>query len=226
MDAGNDGLQLEWVEVPPREGTEAGVVVWMHGLGADGHDFEPVVPMLNLPRVRFVFPHAPRLPVTINGGMVMPAWYDIRSLDNAPDRESAEDIRRSAAAIEAVVTREEDRVGSTNVVVAGFSQGAAMALHVALRHPRPLAGVVALSGYVVLAPTLDTEARPENRDTPIFLGHGTHDPMVPVFLGEQGRDTLHALNPERSLVWKTYPMGHQVCPEELADLAAWFQARF
>jgi phospholipase/carboxylesterase len=139
------------VEIEPRVQPQRGSVVWLHGLGADGHDFESIVPMLRRPDVRFVFPHAPSQPVTINGGFVMPAWYDILALDRRPDRESEPDIRRSTLLVEALLQREKDRgVPANRIVLAGFSQGAAMALHVGLRHAEALAGLVILSGYRVL----------------------------------------------------------------------------
>ena len=163
------------------QGEPAGTVLWMHGLGASGHDFEPIVPLLELPRVRFVFPHAPARGVTINGGLIMPAWYDILALGTAAGGEDADDVRESAAMIEALIAREGERgVPSESVVLAGFSQGAAMALFVGTRHARPLRGIMVLSGYEVLARTREAETSEANRKTPLLVCHGTHDPMVSI----------------------------------------------
>jgi phospholipase/carboxylesterase len=192
----------------------------MHGLGADGHDFEPVASELRLgPAVRWVFPHAPVRAVTINGGARMRAWYDILGFD----RNAAEDehgIRESAAGIRALVEREEQRgIAAGRIVLAGFSQGGAMALHTALREPERLAGVIALSTYVPLASKLEAESHPANAAVPVFMGHGTWDDIVPLALGERSRDALrsHGYDVE----WHTYPMPHSVCPEEIAQMRDW-----
>jgi phospholipase/carboxylesterase len=217
---------LPCVEVEPREPVR-GSVIWLHGLGADGHDFEPVVPMLRTPGIRYVFPHAPSMPVTINGGWVMPAWYDILSLEHVEHRESEAHIRASARRIEALIEREHERgVASQRIVLAGFSQGAAMALHVGLRHADPLAGIVALSGYLVLGPRLEEERAPANRETPLLLCHGTDDPIVPVTLGEQTRDALRRSTPGCPIEWTAFRMDHTVCPEELDLVGAWLRGRF
>jgi phospholipase/carboxylesterase len=215
---------LPCVEVAPR-GEPRGSVVWLHGLGADGHDFEPIVPLLGLPDVRFVFPNAPAQPVTINGGMVMPAWYDIVSLGGPGPGERAEDVRRSARLIEALLEREETRgVPASRIVLAGFSQGAAMALHVGTRFPRALLGIMVLSGYEVVADTREAEASEANRATPMLFGHGIHDPMVGI---ARGREAYRAhARPERKVEWHEFPMGHEVSPAEIAAIRAWLRGLF
>jgi len=210
---------------PPRPADHA--VIWLHGLGADGHDFPPVVPELRLApalAVRWVFPHAPAIPVTINGGMVMPAWYDIRGLD-FHQRHDEEGIRLSAARLTGLIERENERgLPCERIVLAGFSQGGAIAAHVALRHPQRLAGLVCLSTYLVLPDTLPAERSPANRDLPIFQAHGTLDPMVPFARGLASRERMCELG--YSVEWHEYPMEHQVCLEELRDLGRWIGARF
>lgn len=197
-------------------------IIWMHGLGADGHDFVDIVPELGLPPragVRFVFPHAPMRPVTINGGYVMRAWYDIRD-DGGVRREDPAGVRASQKAIEALIEREKDRgVSSAAIVLAGFSQGGAMALHTGLRYGERLAGVMALSCSLPLADTLAAEAAPANRDVPIFMAHGTHDPMIPMARAVRARETLVGLG--YRLEWHEYQMPHSVCPEEIRDISAW-----
>jgi phospholipase/carboxylesterase len=210
---------LETVEIESGARADA-AVIWMHGLGADGHDFEPLVPELRLPerlRVRFVFPHAPVRPVTINAGLRMRAWYDIVQLGGGAEDESG--IRGSQAEIEALVARERARgVPARRLVLAGFSQGGAMALHTALRHPEPLAGIVALSTWLPLAAKLAAERSPASAGVPVFLAHGTEDPMVPLALARAARDVLETLG--HAVEWREYPTGHAVCPEEVADIAA------
>jgi phospholipase/carboxylesterase len=194
----------------------------MHGLGADGHDFEPIVPELGLPArpgIRFVFPHAPLRPVTINQGHVMRAWYDIRALAGVR-REDEAGVRQSARQIEALMERERQRgIASRRLVLAGFSQGGAMALHVALRYPERLAGILALSCFLPLGSTLAAEASPANGDVPIFWAHGVHDPMVPLAMAEQGREQVGSLG--YRIEWHQYPIPHSVCAEEIADVARW-----
>lgn len=215
---------LPTVEIEPAVPATA-TVIWLHGLGADGHDFEPVVPELGLPRghaIRFVFPHAPRRPVTVNGGYVMRAWYDILGFDG-PAAEDTAGIRASAAQIAALIARENARgIADARIVLAGFSQGAAMTLHTGLRHPRPLAGLLALSGYLPLAATLATERSTANASVPIFLAHGEIDAVVRLPRGTATRDVLMQLGwrPE----WHDYPIGHEVCWEELRDIGT-FLAR-
>jgi phospholipase/carboxylesterase len=202
-------------------------VIWLHGLGADGHDFPPIVPELGLDpalAIRWVFPHAPAIPVTINGGMVMPAWYDISAAD-LHRRHDEHGIRRSAAQLERLIERENRRgVPAARIVLAGFSQGGAVATHVALRHPEALAGLAALSTYLVLPETVERERSAANRELRVFQAHGTLDPMVALARGADARDRLRSLGHE--VEWHEYPMGHQVCMEEIRDLGQWFSRRF
>lgn len=201
-------------------------IVWLHGLGADGHDFAPIVPELarGLPPLRFVFPHAPLRAVTINGGMRMRAWYDIRSFD-LRDRADADGVRTSMAQVQALVQREQKDHGipTERTFIAGFSQGGSVALSLALRHPRVLAGVIALSTYLPLADTLAQEASAANVHLPVFMGHGSLDPVVPQLLGLAARDRLSALG--HPVDWHSYPMAHTVLPQEIADLRAWLAQR-
>ena len=197
-------------------------IIWMHGLGADGHDFVDIVPELGLPArpgIRFVFPHAPMRPVTINAGYVMRAWYDIRD-DGGTRREDPAGVRASQKSIEALLEREKARgVPARSIVLAGFSQGGAMALHTALRYGERLAGIMALSCSLPLADTLGAEASPANRDVPIFMAHGTHDPMIPMARAMRAREVLSGLG--YRLEWHEYPMPHSVCLEEVRDISAW-----
>jgi len=195
-------------------------VLWLHGLGADGHDFEPIVPELRL-RVptRFVFPHAPVRRVTINGGMAMRAWYDILGFDRRA-KEDSEGIRASAAAVTELIDRELERgMPSDRIVLAGFSQGGAVALHAALREPRPLAGILALSTYLPLAASLEGERSAANAEAPIFMAHGTGDTVLPLSLAESSRRTLETLG--YAVDWHAYSMAHSVCMEEVAAIGAW-----
>jgi phospholipase/carboxylesterase len=214
---------LESIEIETAPNPDA-AVVWMHGLGADGHDFEPIVPELRLPattRIRFVFPHAPLRPVTINQGHVMRAWYDVRALAGVR-REDEAGVRQSARQIEALLARERQRgIAPRRIVIAGFSQGGAMALHVGLRYADRLAGLLALSCYLPLSNTLPTEASPANRDVPIFWAHGLHDPMIPQAMAEQGRAQLAELGYQ--IDWHQYPIPHSVSAEEIADVARWLE---
>lgn len=216
---------LPCVEIEPATAAQFSII-WLHGLGADGHDFVPIVPHLGLDpslAVRFVFPHAPRMPVTINSGAAMPAWYDIRDADIAQRHDEA-GIRLSARRVEALIARENERgVPCRRIVLAGFSQGGAVATHVALRHSRPLAGLIALSTYLVLGDTLDAEASPANRSISAFQAHGTQDPMVHFERGVALRDRLVALGCD--VEWHTYPMAHEVCLEEIAAIGAWLTPR-
>jgi len=195
-------------------------VIWLHGLGADGNDFVPVVPELRLDPalgVRFVFPTARAIPVSVNAGMVMPAWYDIGSLDPRTRHDEA-GIRRAQQEIEQLVAREVERgIPPGRVVLIGFSQGGAIAMHTALRHSERLAGLVALSSYLVLEGTLAAEASPANRDLPILQVHGTEDPMVPYERGVASCERLRELGWE--VDFKSYPMGHEVCLPEIRDVA-------
>jgi phospholipase/carboxylesterase len=198
-------------------------VLWLHGLGADGHDFEPIVPELKLRvPVRFVFPHAPVRPVTINGGMRMRAWYDILGFDRRA-KEDAAGIRTSAAALTELVDREIERgMSSDRIVLAGFSQGGAIALHTALRDPRPLAGVLALSTYLPLSSTLASERSSANAGIPLFMAHGTDDPVLPLSLAESSRRALEVLG--YAVEWHEYSMAHSVCMEEVGAIGAWLAA--
>ena len=201
-------------------------IIWLQGLGADGHDFAPIVPELVAPQwpaIRFVFPHAPVRPVTINNGMAMRAWYDIYGFDaHAPQDDAG--IRASIAEVEALIAREQERgVSSERILLAGFSQGGAIALAAGLRHARKLAGIIALSTYLPLAPTLAVERSTANAGVPIFWGHGTFDPVVALQRGVESRAALEALG--YAVQWHTYPMPHAVCPDEIADLRRWIGER-
>lgn len=212
---------LPGVEVAPK-GEVSSSVVWLHGLGASGHDFEPIVPQLGLPRTRFVFPHAPSRAVTINMGLIMPAWYDITSLAR-PGLESERQVRESAALVEALLERERERgVPSSRTVLAGFSQGGAMALFTGVRHAQPLAGILVLSAYEVLRATREAELAEANRATPMFFGHGTYDPMVPL---KGGRRAYEAFAPGRDARWHEYPIEHEVSMDEIRDIGAWLRER-
>lgn len=197
-------------------------VLLMHGLGADGNDFVPIAQELDLSAVgpvRFVFPNAPVIPVTINGGYAMPAWYDILGADLAR-REDEAGLRQSQASIEALLAREKARgIPANRIVVAGFSQGCAMALMTGLRHAEPLAGIVGLSGYLPLADTTAAERHAANAATPIFLAHGRQDDVVPIGRATASRDALQALG--YTVQWHDYAMAHSVCMEEIADLNRW-----
>ena len=196
-------------------------VIWLHGLGADGHDFAALVPELDLqacPPIRFVFPHAPSMAVTLNAGYVMPAWYDILGSDLV-NRQDASGIARSAHAIAALIEVEAARgIPYRNIVLAGFSQGCAMALHTGLRFGQRLAGIMALSGYLPLADTLAAERHPANAGTPIFMAHGSQDPVVAPERAEASRQLLKQLG--YPVQWHSYPMEHSVHPREVADISA------
>jgi phospholipase/carboxylesterase len=192
-------------------------VIWLHGLGASGHDFEPVVPEFRFARqrpVRFIFPHAPEIPVTVNGGMVMPAWYDILAMDIDRKLDTPQ-LQASADAVAKLVEKEIGRgVEPANILVGGFSQGGAVAYELALRYPDRLAGLFALSTYFATADAVQRSSA--NQALPVFIGHGTHDPMVPVSLGEAARDKLDSMGYPTE--FHTYPMDHSVCLEEIRDL--------
>ena len=199
-------------------------VIWLHGLGADGNDFAAMVPQLDLrgcPPIRFIFPHAPSMPVTVNGGYVMPAWYDIVGA-NLVDRQDAAGIQKSEKAIVALIEQEVARgIPYERIVLAGFSQGCAMALHTGLRLPHRLAGIMALSGYLPLADRFPSERHTANAHTPVFIAHGTQDPVVILKRGEDSRDALKALG--HPVQWHTYPMQHSVHPQEIVDIAAFLK---
>ncbi|NCF82617.1 MAG: carboxylesterase [Proteobacteria bacterium] len=207
---------------PPEDAVAS--IIWLHGLGADGHDFEPIVAELGdaaTRKVRYVFPHAPRIPVTINGGMVMRAWYNIKDTDLS-NRADEPGVRASAAILEGLIEEEIARgLASTRILLAGFSQGGAIALHTGLRYGKPLAGILALSTYLPLQETAAAEFQEANRDIPIFLAHGSQDPVIPLALSEHSRQFLVSLG--YHLQCHTYPMPHSVCPEEIRDMAIWLE---
>lgn len=208
----------------PAPGRHRWSVIWLHGLGADGHDFEPIVPELGLGSdhgVAFIFPHAPQRPVTINGGLHMRAWFDITSPEFAA-HEDEPGILGSVAVCNALIAAEgEHGIDPERVVLAGFSQGGAIALHAGLRYHTPLAGIVGLSTYLPLAGQLDAEAISANRSTPIFQAHGRDDPVLPLALGERSRDQIAAMRPAPA--WHDYAMAHAVCAQEIDDLSAWLR---
>ena len=214
-------MSLEVIENETGPQPNASIIV-LHGLGADGNDFVPIAEELDLRAVgpvRFVFPHAPTMPVTLNGGYVMRAWYDILGTDLAR-REDEAGLRRSQAMVESLIARERRRgVESMRIVLAGFPQGCAMTLMTGLRAAERLAGLVGLSGYLPLADKIAAERAPINADLPIFLAHGRHDPVIPIGRAIASRDALVALG--HPVEWHEYPMPHSVCAEEIADLNRW-----
>ncbi|HZW26010.1 MAG TPA: alpha/beta fold hydrolase [Gallionella sp.] len=199
-------------------------IIWLHGLGADGNDFVPVADELELPAaIRYIFPHAPQRPVTINGGYVMRAWYDIAS-QNIGARQDEAGIRASQADIEALIAQEVARgVAPQNIFLAGFSQGGAIALHTALRQKEPLGGVLALSAYLPLSDITPGETQPNALRTPVFMAHGRSDTIVPYALGKSSKDALEKLGCE--VEWHEYAMPHSVCTEELQDIQNWLTER-
>jgi len=218
----------ETVEIETGPGEPQGSVIWLHGLGADGHDFEPIVPQLRLPSelgLRFVFPHAPMRPVTINGGMTMRAWFDILSLDRDGLADEA-GVRASAGILDGLIQREQERgIDASRIVVAGFSQGGAIALHSALRSQQKLAGLMALSTYMPLASAFEDEVlntdAVESLDLPIFMAHGKFDPVLPMELGRESADLLIASGFD--VEWHEYPMAHAICAAEIDDIRRWLQ---
>jgi len=202
-------------------------VIWLHGLGADGFDFVPVAGELKLPAalsVRFIFPHARPRPVTINNGYVMRAWYDIKQLGGGSRIEDDAGIRESAQVVNGYIEQQNAAgIATDRIVIAGFSQGGAIALHAALRCPQRLAGVLALSTYLPLQATVAAEAAPANRDVPILFCHGTYDQVVPAAMGGASRDVLQRLG--YAVQWRTYPMEHSVSQQEIVDISAWLQER-
>jgi phospholipase/carboxylesterase len=209
-------LEVIELETGPRP---AAAVIWLHGLGADGHDFEPIVPELGLPAskaVRFIFPHAPIRPVTINMGMRMRAWYDILQLGGGAEDEKG--IREAQNLLEKLIQNEKTRgIPASKLVLAGFSQGGAIVLQTGLRHPERLGGIMALSTYLPLSGFLEKERHAINADLPIFMAHGSYDDMIPMRRAEQSRDFLKQLG--YAVDWHSYPMPHSVCPEEIGDIA-------
>ena len=217
---------LETIEIETAPNPTA-TVIWMHGLGADGNDFAPMVPELRLgsaPAIRFVFPHAPMIPVTINNGYVMRAWYDISygDLEGKSRQADEKGVRASQAEIEKLIAREVARgIRANKIVIAGFSQGGAIALHTGLRHAAPLAGIMALSTYLPAPHTLPAEAAAANRDIALFYAHGSDDQVIPIAMAETSRQTLSAAG--YAVDWHEYPMQHSVCLEEIRDISAWLQ---
>ena len=217
---------LDAVEINPAQPPQA-CLIWLHGLGADGHDFEPLIPELRLVNeigVRVILPHAPPRPVTINGGMVMHAWYDVLS----PDFGYAEDgsgIRQSEQELLTLIAREvANGIPAERIVLAGFSQGGAMALHTGVRYPRPFAGILALSCYLPLAESLSRESSEGSRAAPIMMAHGVSDPLIPLALAERSRDRLRQQG--YTVDWYSYPMPHAVYSQEIRDLRDWLEKRF
>ena len=212
---------LDCIEIEPAE-TATASVIWLHGLGADGNDFVPIVDELKLGDnhgVRFVFPNARSRPVTVNNGMSMRAWYDIKGMAIA-DKQDSDGIRDSAGEIETLIAREIERgIAADHIVLAGFSQGGAIALHTGVRYHERLAGIMALSTYLPLADTLAAEASSANRDVPVFMAHGNVDPVVPVELGQTSRERLAGY----PVAWHEYPMQHQVCLPQIAEIGVWLR---
>jgi phospholipase/carboxylesterase len=217
----NSTLETIQIETAPNPTVS---VIWLHGLGADGSDFVPIVSELDLrgcPPIRFVFPHAPTMPVTINNGYVMRAWYDILEMDLAR-REDEAGLRKSQSLVEQLIVQEKARgIPANRIILAGFSQGCAMTLQTGLRHPEKLAGLLGLSGYLPIHATVPNERHSANHDTPIFLAHGKDDPIVPIESAEKSRDMLRKLGYQ--VEWHEYMMPHSVCEEEIEDIGAWFR---
>jgi len=213
---------LETIELDTQPQPRATIIV-LHGLGADGNDFVPIANELDLSSVggaRFVFPHAPVMPITINGGYRMRAWYDILGTGDIRSREDEQGLRSSLVLVEELIAHEKARgVKPDRIVLAGFSQGCAMSLLTGLRHKERLAGILGMSGYLPLAQMLDKERSDANRLTPIFMAHGTMDPVIPIALAESSRDAMKALGYD--VEWHSYPMPHSVCMEEVQDMNAW-----
>jgi phospholipase/carboxylesterase len=212
-----EALEIETAPFP------TAAVVWLHGLGADGYDFVDIVPALRLSALptRFVFPHAPTRPVTINGGMVMRAWYDVHG-DAGVRREDEAGVRESQRQIEALIAREKTRgIPVGRIVLAGFSQGGAMALQTGLRHPERIAGIMALSCFLPLIDKVAAETAAVNRDAPIFMAHGTQDPLIPLARARHAHDLLTGLG--YRIEWHEYPIPHSVSPSEIRDISAWLQ---
>ena len=217
MSALLDAIQLETGRDPERS------VIWLHGLGADGRDFVPIVGEIDLPPepIRFVFPHAPVQPVTINNGMSMRAWYDIVA-DDLARREDERGVRASQGLVEALIARERERgIPASRIVLAGFSQGGAISLQTGLRHPQRLAGIMALSTYVPIAATLEAERNRANADVPIFMAHGSQDPIIPLGHARRSRELLERLG--YPVEWHEYVMPHSVSPHEIRDIGAWLR---
>lgn len=220
----NHSSNLEYIIVEPKLPATA-AVIWLHGLGADGHDFEGIVPALQLNDIpiRFIFPHAPVRRITINAGMSMRGWYDIISL-SLGQREDETGVNESAAAIKSLIHQtHQEGIPYNRIILAGFSQGGAIALHLGIRHEPPLGGIMALSTYLPLQTQAVSAYHPATTQTPIFMAHGTADPIVVVGLGEVSRDTLTTLG--YTIEWHQYLMAHQVCDQEIKEISTWIRAR-
>lgn len=217
---------LETIEICSGPNPSA-AIIWLHGLGADGHDFEALVPYLawpGAPEIRFVFPHAPVRPVSLNGGMPMRAWYDILNLESERGHDQR-GIAESITQVKALLERERERgIASERIVLAGFSQGGAIALQLALSYPHQLAGLITLSTYLLFADQLESRIHEANRNIPVFAGHGKSDPVVPFSWGELLHQRLHALG--FPIEWHSYPMQHSVCAEEVDHIVTWLAGRF
>ncbi|MGE5650712.1 MAG: alpha/beta hydrolase [Bacillota bacterium] len=218
-----NNLPLEAIEIETAPNPTV-AVIWLHGLGADGNDFVPIVRELDLsgcPPIRFVFPHAPVMPVTVNAGYMMRAWYDILGTDLSQQEDEA-GLRKSQALVEQLIAREKSRgIPAARIILAGFSQGCAMTLQTGLRHPEKLAGLLCLSGYLPIHATVPDERHGANHDTPIFFAHGVDDPIVRIDLARKSRDMLMALG--HQVEWHEYLMPHSVCEEELDDIGVWLK---
>ena len=214
---------LENIEIETAPNPEV-AIIWLHGLGADGNDFVPIVRELDLaglPGIRFVFPHAKTMPVTINGGYVMRAWYDITGAE-LTRREDEGGLRASQRDVEALIAREKERgIPASRIILAGFSQGCAMTLQTGLRHPEKLAGMLCLSGYLPLATVVGNERNEVGLSTPIFMAHGRQDHVVPFLRAEQSRDALQAMGYQ--VEWHADQMQHSLCLEEVQDISKWIR---
>lgn len=216
---------LPFVEVNPTQAPKA-VVIWLHGLGDSGNGFAPIVPELKIPEslaIRFIFPHAPTRPITINGGMEMRAWYDIASMD-FNNRADSKGVKESAAQVEALIEAEISKgIPANKIVLAGFSQGGVIALHLGTRYEKTLAGIMSLSSYMSEPEKLSTEASNANKNTPVLVAHGTQDEVVPIMMGNTAFKVLESNG--YSVSWSEYAMPHSVCKEEIDDISAWLQQK-
>ena len=216
--------QKNAVIIEPETAASASVI-WLHGLGADGHDFEPIVPELHIPAdagVRFIFPHAPVRAVTLNAGMQMRAWYDVRHMDLRMQEDTDSIIDSAAIASKFIDTEVASGIPAGKIILAGFSQGGAIALHAGLRYPEKLAGLLVLSAYLPLPERLASEGSDANRTVPVMMAHGIYDPVIPVDAGKQSCELLQEHG--YPATWITYPMQHAVCLEEIRDIADWLKS--
>tara|TARA_Y100001934_G_C12177425_1_gene689766 strand:+ start:349 stop:1035 length:687 start_codon:yes stop_codon:yes gene_type:complete len=214
------------IEISPEVPCQ-GALIWLHGLGANGDDFVPIAARLQLPQLRFIFPHAPERPITINRGWVMRAWYDIKTLEESPNRECIEGVEQSHRAITDLIDSQvREGLSPNQIVLAGFSQGGAMALHTGLRYPGSLGGLMALSTYLVASDNFIHESHPANATTPILFCHGKEDGVVSLERGRHAHDTIAKHSPERDLQWHEFEMSHEVCNDEIKVVQSWLQNRF